>query len=96
MSELCAVEGDENTHGEGGLIAGGSSAPQTVKIGGLNVIVHESPAFPDLLGHPPPPTDTANGSSTVFCYGAPIHRHGDLRQCGATTIATGQSTVFVG
>jgi len=46
--------------------------------------------------HPVPPTDTAEGSGTVFCYGAPVHRNGDLRKCGATTVVTGQSTVKVG
>ena len=25
----------------------------------------------------------------------PVHRHGDARTCGATTIVSGQSTVFV-
>lgn len=24
-----------------------------------------------------------------------VHRHGDTRECGATTVVTGQSTVFV-
>jgi uncharacterized Zn-binding protein involved in type VI secretion len=96
MAELWAVEDDENTHGGGKLIAGGASSPQTVKINGKNVIVHESPAGPDDALHPPPPTDTAAGSGTVFCYGAPVHRHGDPRQCGATTLASGQSTVKVG
>lgn len=96
MSKLCAVEGDENTHIGGELFASSGSSPQTVKIDGIPVIVHPSPAGPDLEGHPPPPTDTAEGSGTVFCYGLPVHRHGDLRQCGATTVVTGQSTVFIG
>jgi uncharacterized Zn-binding protein involved in type VI secretion len=93
---LIAVEGDQNTHVGGQLIADGGSAPQKVKINGLSVIVHPSPAESDLFGHPPPPTDTAEGSSKVFCYGLPVHRHGDLRQCGATTIATGQNKVVSG
>lgn len=92
---LIAVEGDENTHTGGALIAAGGSSPQKVFISGKAVIVHPSPAEPDLL-HPPPPTDTAAGSSKVFVYGLPVHRHGDLRECGATTIATGQSKVFAG
>lgn len=96
MSELWAVEGDENTHDRGDLIAGGASAPQTVKINGSNVIVHKSPALPDKQGHPLPPTDTSSGSGSVFCYGAPVHRNSDPRQCGATTVVTGQSTVFAG
>lgn len=93
---LVAIEGDQNTHGGGELLASGGSAPQKVRIGGIPVIVHPSPALPDGQDHPPPPTDTAQGSSKVFCYGLPVHRHGDLRQCGATTIATGQTKVTIG
>jgi uncharacterized Zn-binding protein involved in type VI secretion len=93
---LVAVEGDENTHGGGELFAAGGSSPQTVKIAGKSVIVHPSPAGPDDFNHPPPPTDTASGFAGVTCYGLPIHRHGDPRQCGATTIATGQSKVNAG
>lgn len=96
MTELCAVEGDENTHGGGALQADGDSSPRTVKINGEPIIVHESPAEPDGFDHPLPPTSTATGSTTVFCYGKPIHRNLDLRQCGATTIAKGQSTVYIG
>lgn len=96
MGELCAVEGDPNSHGAGTLIAAGDSSPQTVKINGKSVIVHESPANPDNLGHPLPPTSTSNGSGSVTYYGKPVHRNGDLRQCGATTIVTGQSSVQAG
>jgi uncharacterized Zn-binding protein involved in type VI secretion len=92
---LIAVEGDENTHTGGELIAAGGSAPKKVFIAGKAVIVHPSPAEQDI-SHPQPLTDTAEGSSKVFIYGLPIHRHGDLRVCGATTIATGQSKVFAG
>lgn len=93
---LIAVENDPSTHGGGQLIASGGSSPQTVKINGANVIVHQSPARPDNLGHPLPPTSTANGSGTVMIYGLPVHREGDNRQCGATTISSGQSTVNAG
>lgn len=96
MAELWAVKGDPNSHGGGELNADGNSSPQTVKINGKFVIVHESTAAGDDLGHPLPPTDTAEGSGTVFCYGSPVHRHGDSRKCGATTNVTGQSTVKVG
>jgi uncharacterized Zn-binding protein involved in type VI secretion len=96
MSKLWAVEGDPNSHGDGELIADGDSSPGTVKINGKKVIVHKSTAEPDNLGHPLPPTDTAEGSGTVFCYGAPAHREDDRRECGATTIVTGQSTVKIG
>jgi uncharacterized Zn-binding protein involved in type VI secretion len=92
---LIAVEGDENTHTGGALIAAGGSSPQKVTIGGKAVIVHPSPAEIDLL-HPPPPTDTAGGSGKVLVYGLPVHRDGDLRECGATTIVTGQSKVTAG
>jgi uncharacterized Zn-binding protein involved in type VI secretion len=97
MSELWAVAGDENTHGAGNLIP---DNPQTVFIEGTSVIEHDDPAEPDalcpLLGPPHCSPSTLNGSSTVFVYGKPAHRHNDERICTATTIVTGQSTVFVG
>jgi uncharacterized Zn-binding protein involved in type VI secretion len=93
---LIAVEGDQNTHGGGQLIAAGASSPQRVTIGGIPVIVHESPAGPDGALHPLPPTSTAGGSGKVTIYGAPVHRDGDPRQCGATTIVSGQSKVTSG
>ncbi len=93
---LIAVEGDENTHSGGNLFATGGSSPKKVSINGSFVIVHPSPAGPDGENHPPPPTDTAEGSSKVFCYGLPIHRHGDSRICGATTIASGQTKITAG
>lgn len=96
MGKLWAVENDENTHVGGELNADQASAPQTVFINGKPVIVHPSTAGPDGFGHPPPPTDTANGSGSVFCYGAPAHRQDDNRQCGATTVVLGQDSVFVG
>lgn len=92
---LIAVEGDENTHGGGALIATGGSSPQKVTIGGIPVIAHPSPASPDVL-HPPPPTDTNGGSSKVFVYGLPIHRNGDPRECGATTVVSNQTKVIAG
>jgi uncharacterized Zn-binding protein involved in type VI secretion len=93
---LIAVEGDENSHGGGALSATGGSSPQKVTIGGIPIIVHPSPAGPDDFLHPPPPTDTAGGSSKVTAYGLPIHRHDDLRECGATTIVTKQTKVIAG
>ena len=93
---LVAVEGDENTHGGGALTAAGGSSPQKVTINGKAVIAHPSPAEPDLLGHPLPPTGTAAGSDKVTVYGLPVHRDGDLRECGATTIVTGQGKVSIG
>ena len=96
MTKLWAVDGDPNTHGGGELIVSGASSPDTVKINGKSIIVHKSPAQPDNLGHPLPQTATAAGSGTVFCYGSPVHRQDDPRDCGATTIVLGQSTVFIG
>jgi uncharacterized Zn-binding protein involved in type VI secretion len=92
---LIAVEGDESDHVGGALIAAGASSPQKVKIAGLNVIVHPSPAEPDMI-HPTPLTDTASGSSKVFIYGQPVHRDGDLRICGAVTVASGNMKVITG
>jgi uncharacterized Zn-binding protein involved in type VI secretion len=92
MAELWAVDGDPNTHGDGGLIPGHGS---TVKINGLAVIVHGPDlANGDALGDPNPDTD--GGSGTVKCYGFPVHRNGDPRTCGATTTVVGQGTVKVG
>lgn len=95
MAELWAVEGDPNTHGGGNLIA---ANPQTVFVNGIPVIEHEDPAFPDGLCPAAPhcSPNTAEGSSTVFVYGKPVHRNNDDRVCGAKTIVTNQSTVFVG
>ncbi len=95
MSELWAVEGDGNTHGGGNLI---SASPGTVFVNGIKVIEHPDLAAPDALCPAPPhcSPNTSGGSSTVFVYGNPAHRHGDGRICGATTIVTGQSTVFIG
>ena len=92
---LIAVEGDENSHGEGALIAEGASSPGTVTIAGKRVIAHQSPAEADLL-HMAVATWTATASSKVFIYGVPVHRHGDLRLCGASTIVTGQTKVTAG
>lgn len=93
---LIAVKDDQNTHIGGELLASGGSSPQKVFINGKPVIVHPSPAKPDLLFHPLPPTDTAEGSGKVFIYGLPVHRNGDKRLCGASTVVTGQSKVFAG
>lgn len=37
---------------------------------------------------------TSSGSPSVFGYSKNAHRNGDLRDCGATTVVEGQSTVF--
>ena len=94
---LVAVKNDPNTHGGGGLIP---ANPRTVFAEGINVIEDRDPANPDSLcppvGGPHCAPSTADGSSTVFVYGNPIHRDKDNRVCGAKTIVTGQSTVFAG
>lgn len=92
---LWAVEGDENSHEAGGLIA---ENPRTVYINGIAVIEHSDPANPDLLcpvGAVHCNPETAEGSPNVFVYGNPVHRIGDDRVCGAVTVATNQLTVFV-
>lgn len=93
--ELWAVINDPNTHGGGNLIP---ANPQTVYIEGKNVIEHQDPAFPDSFCPAGPHCNpaTAEGSASVFVYGKPVHRHDDLRICGATTIVTNQSTVWAG
>lgn len=92
---LVAVEDDQNTHGGGGLIP---ANPGTVYINGKKVIEHSDPANPDSLCAPlgPPHCNpaTSGGSGNVYVYGNPIHRHSDGRVCGATTVVSGQSTVY--
>jgi uncharacterized Zn-binding protein involved in type VI secretion len=95
---LWAVEGDPNTHGRGELIA---DNPKTVFINNIPVIENEDPASPDLLcgqrGQSPLhcSPSTSEGSPNVFVYNNPVHRAGDDRVCGATTIVTNQTNVFV-
>lgn len=67
-SRLWSVVGDPNSHIRGYLI--GLAAGSSVFINGINVIVHApDPAGPDDALHPPPPTDTGEGSSNVYAYG---------------------------
>lgn len=98
MAELWAVDGDPNTDGGGGLTPAHGS---TVKINNLAVIVNgPDHADPDdicpIAGPPHCDPMTSSGSGTVSCYGFPVHRKGDTRVCGATTVVVGQSTVKVG
>jgi len=63
--KLWAVEGDENTHMEGGLIATGT----TVFVNGKKVIVHTPDrAESDGVGHVDLEDATAEGSGDVFAY----------------------------
>lgn len=96
--KLWAVQGDPNTHGEGKLKAEMDSSPKTVFIENKPVIVHESPATPDLAGHIVPDVDTkegVSGSYKVFAYGKPAHRDKHLRKCLSETKVENQSTVFI-
>lgn len=64
--KLWAVEGDKNSHEEGGLIA---TTGNSIYINGKLVIVHgPDPAEIDLLGHVGLDDGTAEGTSTVYCY----------------------------
>jgi uncharacterized Zn-binding protein involved in type VI secretion len=100
MAELWAVVGDNNTDGGGDLTLSGDSSPSTVYVNGIPVIVGITHANPDSSCIPagPPhcdPYSTAT-SGTVFAYGKGAHRNNDARVCGATTVVTNESTVFVG
>jgi len=100
MAGLWAVQGDGDSHGGGALNADADSAPHTVFINGRPVVVNLSHAAPDslceIVGPPHCDPFTTSGSSTVTCYGKPAHRNGDSRVCGATTVVTHQTTVFIG
>ena len=66
--KLWSVVGDPNSHIGGFLI--GLAAGNSVEIQGKKIIVHApDPAGPDLALHPPPPTDTGQGSPDVYAYG---------------------------
>jgi hypothetical protein len=67
-NKLWAVEGDQNSHGNGQLIA---------EYGAKNIYVENKliicavgdKAEPDDLGHPAPPTDPQTSSSDTIVYG---------------------------
>lgn len=46
------------------------------------------------MGHCAP--QTAEGHGSAYSYGIKIHTNGMLRDCGATTVVAGQSSVYVG
>jgi uncharacterized Zn-binding protein involved in type VI secretion len=66
--QLWAVQNDQNNHGNGGLIASGT----TVKIGGKAVIAVGDTANPDTLcftiGGPHCNPSATSGAGTVSCY----------------------------
>jgi len=97
MGQLWAVKGDPNSHGSGALNA---DNPNTVFVNNIPVIDHgPDSAAPDALCDPIGPPhcspDTAAGSGTVFVYNKPAHRNNDPRVCGAVTVVSLQSTVFL-
>jgi hypothetical protein len=101
MAELWAVDADPNSDGAGALIAAsGDSATDTVYINSKNVIVGVTDSAADKLcipiGPPHCNPQSSEHSSTVFAYNKPAHRNNDSRVCGAVTVVTGQSNVFVG
>lgn len=95
MAGLWSVDRDPDSHGKGELKADtGDSAPGTVKINNKKVIVGMTDAEKDNQGHINP--KSKGNVPTVFAYNKPAHTTGDERDCGATTIVEGQTTVFVG
>ena len=91
---LISVQGDKNTHEDGALLASNNTGK--FFISGKKVVYKDSLAEADMLLHLPGATNSSGASSKIFCEGKPIHRHGDSRYCGATTIVTGQSKVTSG
>lgn len=84
---LISQVGDFNTHGGGALIP----ATPKVFINNFAACSIGTPASPDSLCDPTHrPLDCApvaiGGSTKVFIGGTGIHREGDLRVCGATTM----------
>jgi uncharacterized Zn-binding protein involved in type VI secretion len=98
MSVLISVLGDPNSHGDGQLLASNNSGK--VFINNLKVNYVGSSASADVICFVagPPHCDplASSGSGKVFAEGMSIHRHGDSRVCGASTVVEGQSKVFAG
>lgn len=94
MGQLISVYDDPNTHGNGRLNA--STNPNKITIEGLLLVTVESTARVDDVGHTPGPVNSATGSGKVTAFGLKVHRHADLRYCGAGTIVVGQSKVTCG
>jgi uncharacterized Zn-binding protein involved in type VI secretion len=92
MSKLAAVKDDKSDHLNDPL----KNSQTTVFAEGKEIIVQDDRSETgDAQGHTPF-NIAQDASGTVFISGKPIHRKDDLRNCGAKTIVTGQSTVFVG
>jgi uncharacterized Zn-binding protein involved in type VI secretion len=93
MGQLVAVKGDKNTHGHGDLDT--NLGDNTIFVEGINIVVKGDRAqVPDDALHDPDETRAEGSSSSFYAYGILVHRQDDARLCGATTIVTGQSTVF--
>lgn len=92
MAELAAVFNDPETHGSGNLLCDNTNGKMYIE-GKLIALVGSS-ALPDNQDHPNPLA--ATGSSKMYVNGFQVHRNGDLRNCGAATIVSGQSKFFVG
>lgn len=90
---LAAVFGDKNDHGNGDLICDNNDK---VFISGKKVAILNSTALSDDLGHEPTETEPLVVSSKVFIKGLGVHRHGDARKCGASTVVSGQTKVSIG
>jgi uncharacterized Zn-binding protein involved in type VI secretion len=85
--------GDLNSHGGGAL----ETPPQTkFTVGGKLVATVDTVAAIDGLLHAPGATNAATGQSKWTIAGKAVHRHGDGRYCGASTIVTSQSTFSIG
>ena len=93
---LVSVKDDNNSHGEGALRASQS----TVYVEGILAIVDGDSASADLLclplkgAHCAPAA--AQGSESVFIESTAVHADGMARACGASTVVTGQGTVYIG
>ena len=88
---------DINSHGGGALLA----TQVKVFINNFRVCLPSDPAPPDSRCNPENPSHCAPnavplGSTKVFIGGIlGVHRHGDSRVCGATTVS-GNTKVFAG
>lgn len=91
---LISVDQDQDNVGGGAITA----SQHTVFINNKAVSVVGDNAssdskFPSLHGLHGDPT-TASGSPNVFVTNKAVHREGDTRACGDTTVVSGQATVF--
>ena len=96
---LWAVVGNKNTDGDGDLKLAGDSSTGTVYINNIPVIVgstdaaEDSECIPSGGAHCNPKSSEVSG--TVFAYSKGAHRNSDTRECGATTVVSVNTTVFV-